>query len=60
MFLAPLCCSDVAVLPELSNYFGEYNVIESDRKDSQKNGNQAQVVIKQSYPLNESLIDYMK
>lgn len=44
-----LCCSNVAVFPDLSYYFGEYTVTITDRNCGQ---NRTLVVINHSYPLN--------
>lgn len=41
------CRSDVALLPDLSSYFGEYKVVIADKKDGQCYNNKTQIVIKQ-------------
>ncbi len=46
-----LCYIDVSIFPDLSNYFGEYNIIITHRNDVQNSQNKTQVVIKKNYPL---------
>lgn len=43
--------SDVAMLPNLSNYLGEFNVILTDRTDGKSYENKTQVIINQSFSL---------
>ncbi len=46
-----LRCSNVAVFPDLSSYFGEYYVRIADRNGSQNYKNKIQILINQDYPL---------
>lgn len=54
-----LCCADVAVFPDLSNYLGD-NAITTNRNDGQSYENMTQVQINRNYPLGFFLAEYYK
>ncbi len=49
--LIKLPCSDVAVFPDLSNYFGEYSVIVNTKYDGWNTENKTYIVVNWNYPL---------
>lgn len=44
---------DIAVFPDLSNYFGGYNVMIADNNNGQSCENESQLIINQNFPFSQ-------